>query len=87
MRYRLNVEVEREAWLFLADANYPGWQATVDGVRQPVHTAQVLGKAVRLHAGRNVVTIRFVPWSFYAGAAVSGVALLLALFILLRSGR
>lgn len=85
MRYRVNIDVDRAAWLFLADANYPGWQATVDGVRQPVRTAQVLGKAVRLHAGRNVVTIRYVPWSFYIGAIVSGIALLLALFILLRA--
>lgn len=84
MRYRVNVEVAREAWLFLADANYPGWQATVNGVRQPVYSGQVLGKVVRLKAGRNVVEIRFVPWSFYVGAALSAATLLLVLFILLR---
>ena len=83
MRYRVNVDMPREGWLFLADANYPGWQATVNGVRQPVYSAQVLGKAVRLPAGRNAVTIRYVPWSFYIGAALSGLTLVLVLFILL----
>jgi hypothetical protein len=84
VRYRVNVDVPRDAWLFLADANYPGWQATVNGVKQPVYSAQVLGKAVRLKAGRNEVIIRFVPWSFYLGAALSGLTLLLVLFILLK---
>lgn len=84
MRYKVNVEVPRDAWLFLADANYPGWQATVNGVRQPVYSAQVLGKAVPLKAGRNEVVIRYVPWSFYGGAALSAAALLLVLFLLLR---
>lgn len=84
MRYRVNVEVMRDAWLFLADANYPGWQATVNGARQPVYSAQVLGKAVRLKAGRNAVEIRYVPWSFYIGAAVSATTLLLVLLILFR---
>lgn len=87
MRYKVNVEVTQEAWLFLADANYPGWQATVNGARQPVYSAQVLGKAVRLKPGRNEVVIRYVPWSFYGGAALSGVTLLLVLFILFRHGR
>ncbi|HQW19598.1 MAG TPA: YfhO family protein [Rhodocyclaceae bacterium] len=84
MRYKLNVTVDRDAWLFLADANYPGWQATVNGVDQPVYTAQVLGKAVHLSAGRNEVVIRYVPWSFYIGATLSGASLLLALFLLLH---
>jgi uncharacterized membrane protein YfhO len=84
MRYKLNVTVDRDAWLFLADANYPGWQATVNGVDQPVYTAQVLGKTVHLSAGRNEVVIRYVPWSFYIGATLSGASLLLALFLLLH---
>jgi uncharacterized membrane protein YfhO len=77
----------RDGWLFLADANYPGWEATVNGVKQPVYSAQVLGKAVRLAAGRNQVTIRYVPWLFYIGAALSAATLLLVSGILLRGRR
>ena len=84
MRYRVSVNMPREGWLFLADANYPGWEATVNGKAQPVYSAQVLGKAVRLQAGRNEVTIRYVPWSFYIGAAISAVTLLAMLSILFK---
>ena len=82
MRYRVRVNMPREGWLFLADANYPGWEATVNGKAQPVYSAQVLGKAVRLQAGYNEVTIRYVPWSFYIGAILSGLTLVLVLLIL-----
>ena len=87
MRYRVNVNMPREGWLFLADANYPGWESTVNGKVQPVYSAQVLGKAVRLQAGRNEVTIRYVPWSFYIGAVVSAATLLLILWLLMQSRR
>jgi len=82
MRYRVNVNMPREGWLFLADANYPGWEAMVNGKAQPVYSAQVLGKAVRLQAGRNQVTIRYVPRMFYFGAGLSGLTLVLVLLIL-----
>ncbi|HQW19188.1 MAG TPA: YfhO family protein [Rhodocyclaceae bacterium] len=80
-RYKVNVEVAQDAWLFLADANYPGWQATVNGVEQTVYSAQVLGKAIRLKPGRNAVVIQYVPWSFYGGAALSGATALLLILI------
>lgn len=80
-RYRVDVDVPCEAWLFLADANYPGWRATVSAEARPVYSAQVLGKAVRLNAGRNRVVIEYVPRAFYCGAALSGLALLALLTI------
>lgn len=80
--YQVKVDVPQDAWLFLADANYPGWQATVNGVQQTVYSAQVLGKAVRLKAGRNDVAIRFESRSFRLGAAISALSLLLVLAIL-----
>src|SRR5262249_22274024 len=39
-RYELDVELPCDAWLFLADADYPGWEATVNGTSQPVYPAQ-----------------------------------------------
>lgn len=80
--YSLRVDVDRDAWLFIADANYPGWVATVNGAPSQVYSAQVLGKAVRVNAGRNVVEVSYVPRMFYAGAAISAAAsILVALLV------
>lgn len=83
--YSLSVDVDRDAWLFIADANYPGWMATVNGMPRQVYSAQVLGKAVRIDAGRNVVEISYVPRMFYAGAATSAVASILVALLVFYS--
>lgn len=84
-KYHLKVDVEHNAWLFLADANYPGWEAEVNGQKQTVYSAQVLGKAVELQTGKNNVIIRYTPRSFYVGATISAIALLLAFIILVST--
>ena len=83
MEYSVKVEVDREAWLFLADANYPGWEATVNGQPRTVYSAQILGKAVRLDAGQNNVLIRYVPHAFYWGAGITVFSSFLVLGLLL----
>lgn len=81
MHYRVIADTPCDAWLFLADANYPGWTASVNGVAQPVYTAQVLGKAVHLSAGRNHVQIDYVSRSFYVGAALTSMTFLILVSI------
>jgi hypothetical protein len=78
-QYRLAVDLPCDAWLFVADANYPGWRATVNGVRQAVYTAQVLGKSIQLRAGHNQISIDYVPRAFYLGAAITALAVLVLL--------
>ena len=58
-RLRVEVESPSEAWLLNGDAWHPDWTATVDGVPVPLERANLAYKAVRLHAGRNVVEFRF----------------------------
>ena len=84
MRYKVNVNVSKNAWFFLADANYPGWKAYVNGIEQPVYCAQVLGKAVQLKAGLNKVIIEYVPWAFYIGVCVSSLTLIVLILIFIR---
>ncbi len=83
--YRLTVTLDKDAWLFLADANYPGWQAVVNGDEKKIYSAQVLGKALYLKAGNNEVEIKFVPRSFYLGAIVSGLTVLIVLTIMRKN--
>jgi hypothetical protein len=81
--YRFDVRAARPGWLFVADANYPGWQATVDGKPAPLFTAQLLGKAVAIPAGRHLVTIEFHPRSVRIGASISLVTLAIAALALI----
>jgi hypothetical protein len=80
--YRIKVDARQPVWLFVADANYPGWEATIDGASVPVFSAQVLGKAVAVPAGTHTVAFRFRSRSFQAGLAVTLTTLLATVVLL-----
>jgi hypothetical protein len=62
--------------LVLTDLDYPGWIAEEDGRRLPVLRADGFFRAVALPAGTHRVVFRYRPRSFYAGLAISVLALL-----------
>jgi hypothetical protein len=82
VQYKFDVHAKQQAWLFIADANYPGWQANIDGQVTPVYSAQVLGKAVLVPAGRHQITVEFKPHSFMIGFSLT----LLTLIVLSAMG-
>ncbi len=86
-RYELTLDTPRAAWLFLADANYPGWEAKINGMPTTVYSAQVLGKAIRINPGKNHIIIEYVPRMFYIGLVITVMTLLFALFLLIRHRR
>ncbi len=86
-RYELTLDTPRAAWLFLADANYPGWEAKINGMPTTVYSAQVLGKAIRINPGKNHIIIEYVPRMFYIGLVITAMTLLFALFLLIRQRR
>jgi hypothetical protein len=63
-------------FLVLADTYYPGWRATVDGAAAPLYRANSLVRAVYLPAGDHQVELVYRPPDFIAGAALSGLSLL-----------
>jgi hypothetical protein len=65
--------------LVLTDLDYPGWIAEEEGRRLPILKADGYFRAVALPAGTHRVVFRYVPIAFFAGAAVSAAALLVAL--------
>src|SRR5437667_243883 len=58
-RMRLTTESDGPAWLVLSDTWFPGWQARVDGVAQPVGRADYAFRAVALGAGRHDVEMNY----------------------------
>jgi hypothetical protein len=78
--YKVTSNSQADYWLFIADANYPGWKAEIDGVDAPVYTAQVLGKAVRVPKGQHHIRIWFDSMSHKMGGYIS---LLTATFLTL----
>ncbi len=60
-RVTVHVETDRRAYLVLADTDYPGWVATVDGSETPIATADGIFRAVSVPAGTHTVEFRFNP--------------------------
>lgn len=67
----VQVEADAAGYLVLADAYYPGWTATVDGVAVPIHRANYAFRAVYVPAGEHIVRFEFVPHLWWLGAGVS----------------
>jgi len=68
---RIEAEAEEEATLVVADAFWPGWEATLDGAPVPVFRADVFVRAVRWPAGRHVLEMRYRPREVRTGLALS----------------
>ncbi len=60
--------------LVLADAYYPGWEATVSGQPVPVLRANVMFRAVALPPGEHEVRFTYVPRSLALGLLLSAIA-------------
>lgn len=69
-----DLELIHPAILVLSDAYYTGWQAFVDGVRQPVHRANHAFRAVFLPANAKRVEFVYAPDSARLGLMITGVA-------------
>ena len=78
-RVAVAAEVTAPALLVLTDSFFPGWEAEVDGTREPILRADYAFRGVALAAGEHRVVFRYRPWSFHMGVALAAGALVLAL--------
>jgi hypothetical protein len=62
------------AWLVLSDNYYPGWRATVDGSAADIYQANATMRAVKVPAGRHMVSFVFSPRVFTVSLTVSLIA-------------
>jgi hypothetical protein len=85
--YTLTTESSAPFWIFISDANYPGWKAQIDGVAVQVYTAQVLGKAIEIPAGKHEMRVYFDSHTIKVGAAITVLSLLFLLAVVLFQRR
>jgi hypothetical protein len=76
-------DADTDAMLLLTDANYPGWQATIDGQQVPLYEANGLFRAVYVPAGKHEVVFSFKSRSFNSGRLLSLVTLAIVAIILI----
>lgn len=77
-RLAIRVDVPAGGYLVVPETWYPGWRATVDGVRVPVERADYAFLGLPLPAGAREVSLRYEPRGFgmAAWATLAGVATL-----------
>jgi hypothetical protein len=81
------VETDKPGLMVLGDQWFPGWSAMVDGQPAPLYRANYLMRAVPVPAGRHHVAFDYEPPGFRLGLYLTGVGAVLALLLLLASGR
>ena len=84
---RINADVRCRGLLVVSEANYPGWEAVIDGTPQPVYEVFGALRGVVLEAGRHRVEMRYRPGVVTLGAGLSFSALALSVLLIVRSRR
>jgi hypothetical protein len=83
----LEVRLERNGLVVLADSHFPGWHATVDGAPVPIVATNHLFRGVPVPAGTHRVRFVYAPASVRIGALTSGLGLLVMVGLALRPRR
>jgi len=73
----VRVNTGAPAFLITSDAYYPGWRVSVDGAPAQLYQTDYALRGVSVPAGTHVVRFEFRPASFYYGAGLSVLSLLL----------
>jgi hypothetical protein len=81
---RLTIDVRSpfDGWLVLADTDYPGWTASINGIPTPIYRANGAFRAVQVPPGEQTVTFTYTPAWLLPATITSAIALLLTLVLL-----
>ena len=66
--------------VILTDSWFPGWHATVDGRAAVIEKAYGAFRGVVVDAGDHTIEMRYRPSSVFIGAALTGIAAIIALW-------
>ncbi len=78
----LNVNTAEAAFLVLADAYYPGWQASLDSQLIPIYQTNLVLRGVFVPAGEHEIIFQFKPMTLKIGLGLSLFGISIALIII-----
>ena len=78
-RLVFQTEAAEQAMLVVSEVHYPGWVATIDGRRAPVHRTNFFLRGVSVPPGRHTVEMRYTAPGLRKGGRISIATLLLIL--------
>jgi hypothetical protein len=81
-RIVVETDADEAGLLVLGEVWYPGWQATVDGVRVPILRIEGILRGISIDEGAHRIEFRYEPWTVKAGITTSAVtSFLLAAYL------
>lgn len=85
------VEIETESVdpcvLVLQDQFYPGWTASIDGLRTEILRANVFSRAVAVPSGKHTVRFVYEPFSLFVGVVLSALTGIIYASVLILAQR
>jgi hypothetical protein len=84
--FRAEVETAANGVFVISDAYYPGWQAYIDGHEVALLRADYAFRAVELPVGAHVIELHYRPLTFWAGLAVSFLAVVFVVILVFGPG-
>ncbi len=85
-RVILSVKAPASGYVFLADNDFPGWEASVDGKSSRIHRADLAFRAVRVPAGPSKIVFSYDSLAIKFGTAVTALGLTAWLVLFLWRG-
>jgi hypothetical protein len=76
-KIEISTKAASSSFLVLSDVYYPGWKATIDGVRTRIFQTNYVQRGVMVPSGIHVVRFEFRPKTFYQGLFISIAALVI----------
>lgn len=83
-RVHIETSQNEEGFLVLLDTFFPGWKVEVDGKPEHIYRANYFYRGVKLAPGNHRIEFSYEPVGLKTGAAISGVTLVLLLFLFFK---
>ena len=85
LEWRLGAQAP--AFLIVADMNFPGWSARLDGRPVPIRSVNLLFRGVEIPAGGHRLSMRYTPPGWWVGAWLTRLSALAGLVAFVLAGR